>query len=230
MKKSLTIFKKQALDTFKNKTVFIQIVMFPIMAVIMTNSVSIDDMPHDFFVLLFASMYIGMAPLLSMSAIIAEEKEKGTLRVLLMSNVKPHEYLVGVGIYIWFVCMMGSVIFAAVGGYSGSRLVWFMSIMAVGILISILIGAVIGTWSRTQMMSTSISLPFMMVFSFIPMISMFNQTIKQIGRFAYSQQIYNLMNQTNGFEVTLESLIVFISTIISACILFVIAYRRSGLS
>lgn len=75
------ILQKQWKDTWKNKAVLIQFVMFPVLVVIMTKLVKIDGMPKNFFVNLFASMYVGMAPLTSLSAVIAEEKEKNTLRV-----------------------------------------------------------------------------------------------------------------------------------------------------
>ncbi len=75
------ILQKQRKDTWKNKAVLIQFVMFPVLVVIMTKLVKIDGMPKNFFVNLFASMYVGMAPLTSLSVVIAEEKEKNTLRV-----------------------------------------------------------------------------------------------------------------------------------------------------
>ncbi len=97
MKNISAIFVRQIKDTLKNKSVLIQFLMFPVMTLIMENTVKIDGMAPHFFAELFAVMYIGMAPLTAISAIIGEEKEKNTLRVLLMANVKPHEYMLGVG-------------------------------------------------------------------------------------------------------------------------------------
>ena len=76
------ILWKQCKDTLKNKTILIQFLMFPVMTVIMENAVEIPGMPEHFFVNLFAVMYVGMAPLTCMAAVISEEKEKNTLRVL----------------------------------------------------------------------------------------------------------------------------------------------------
>ena len=112
MKNIKAVFMKQILDTIKNKTVFIQFLMFPIIAVIMENAVKIEDMPEHFFAKLFAVMFIGMSPLSCMSAIISEEKEKNTLRALMMSSVKPWQYLVSVGAYIFIMCMVGMSVFA----------------------------------------------------------------------------------------------------------------------
>ena len=104
IKHIIAILWKQIKDTLKNKTILIQFVMFPALTLIMENAVKLDDMPEHFFATLFAVMYMGMAPLTAMASIISEEKEKNTLRVLRMANVKPAEYLVGVGIYIWVIC------------------------------------------------------------------------------------------------------------------------------
>ena len=92
--------------------------MFPLLALVMSQTITIEGMPENFFVNLFATMYIGMAPLTSIAAVIAEEKERNTLRVLMMSNVKPYEYLLGVGSYIWFACMLGAAVICAAGGFA----------------------------------------------------------------------------------------------------------------
>jgi ABC-2 type transport system permease protein len=94
------VFTKQLKETLKNKSILIQFLMFPMMTVIMESAMNIEGMPDHFFVNMFATMYIGMAPLVSISSIIAEEKEKNTLRVLHMANVKAGEYLLGNAIYI----------------------------------------------------------------------------------------------------------------------------------
>lgn len=229
MKNIKAVFLKQLSDTLKNKTVLIQFLMFPVLVIIMENVVKIEDMPEHFFVKLFAVMFVGMAPLTCMSAIISEEKEKNTLRVLMMSNVRPAEYLVGVGAYVFMMCAVGTAVFAAVGGYSGADLAVFAAVMSVGIILSGLTGAVIGVFSSNQMAATSITIPVMMVFSFLPMLSMFNDTIKTAARVTYSQQLSELINGIGTASVSAESVIVISVNLVLAAVLFVLAYRRKGL-
>lgn len=229
MKHISAILWKQIKDTLKNKTILIQFLMFPVMTIIMENSIKIEGMPEHFFAIMFAVMYVGMAPLTSMAAIIAEEKEKNTLRVLLMSNVKPMEYLTGVGIYVWGMCMIGALIIALSGNYTGRSLLYFMIIMAVGLFVSMMIGAVIGTMSKSQMMATSITVPVMMVFSFIPMLSMFNDVIKKVGKVTYTQQINMLLSNVQDLEVSTEPILVIGITALLTLVLFVLAYKKSGL-
>ena len=75
MNNTIAIFRKQLKDTLKNKTVLIQFAMFPVLTLIMNGSIKKEGMPENFFVNLFATMYVGMAPLTSIASIMAEEKE-----------------------------------------------------------------------------------------------------------------------------------------------------------
>lgn len=230
MKNFAAVFWKQRKDIFRNKAVFIQFVMFPVLSWIMENTVKIDGMPEHFFVNLFAVMYVGMAPLTAMAAVVSEEKEKNTLRVLLMSNVKPFEYFAGCGSCIWMACMAGSVAFAVTGKYEGTDFWLFLGIMAAGIVTALLIGAAIGTWSQSQMAATSVTVPVMILFSFLPMLSMFNETIERFAWIAYSQQIHLLIDQISIRGAGVESMMVILGNMTAAGILFACAYRKSGLA
>ncbi len=229
MKNIGAILWKQLGDTLKNKTILIQFVMFPLLTIIMENSIKIENMPEHFFATLFSVMYIGMAPLTSMAAIISEEKEKNTLRVLLFSNVKPYEYLLGIGIYVWTICQLGVGVIAIAGGYKGKEIVLFTAIAAIGNVISTLLGALIGMMSKGQMMATSISIPVMMVFSFLPMLSMFNETIKKVGKIAYTSQINMLLQSIGDINIHIEQILVFGITGIVTLSLFILAYKKGGL-
>lgn len=222
----LAILWKQIKDTLKNKEILIQFIMFPAITVVMENAIHIEGMPQHFFANLFAVMYIGMAPLTSIAAIIAEEKEKNTLRVLRLSNVKALEYLIGNAIYIWSICLMGSLVIGIAGGYVGTELVKFMVIMALGHLCSIIVGAAIGVISKSQMQATSLTVPVMLVFSFLPMLSMFNEGIGKAAKFVYSQQFYLMINSLPEVEISLESGMILGGNIIAIFALFLWAYKR----
>lgn len=230
MRNSKAVFLKQAKDIVKNKTILIQFVMFPMLVIIMENLVVMEDMPEHFFVRLFSSMYIGMAPLVSMAAILAKEKEECTLKMLLMSDVKPAEYLLGTGSCVWLACMAGACVFGVVGEYEGKAFLTFLMIMAVGIIASLLIGAAIGTWSRNQMMATSLGVPVMLVFAFLPMLSMFNETIERVAKITYSEQISILIDGLGHSGAGFENIAIILLNIAAAFGCFVLAYRRCGLA
>ncbi|MBD5477618.1 MAG: ABC transporter permease [Lachnospiraceae bacterium] len=230
MKNSIIIFRKQVKDTGRNLALGIQFIMFPLMAVIMENAIQVENMPPHFFVGMFAVMHIGMAPLNVMAAVISEEKEKNTLRMLFFGSVKPVEYLLGIGGFVFSACMAGTVVFAVVGGYGGVEFLRFLLIMAAGICVSMLLGAVIGILTKSQISATTIATPTMMVFAFLPMLAMFNETIAKVADYAYSQQVQLMLNGlASGTGTEPKSLLIIAVSAVIAAGMFIYAYRRSGL-
>ncbi len=187
MKNILIIIKKQCKDTLKNKTVLIQFLLFPLMTLVMENAISLSNMPELFFTKLFSIMYIGMAPLTATAAIISEEKEKNTLRVLMMANVRSWQYLTGVGLYVWVICMAGAGIMST--NMPANDVPFYLLIMGIGFIISIAAGACVGIYAKNQMIATSVVMPVMLVLSFAPMLAMFNEKIERVAAFFYTQQL-----------------------------------------
>lgn len=229
MGNTLVILKKQWKDTFKNKTVLIQFILFPLMTLVMENVISMEGMPEHFFARLFSVMYVGMAPLTSAAAIIAEEKEKNTLRVLIMANVKPVEYLMGVGSYLWILCMAASVVMGTVAGLRGMEFFIYEAVMAMGILLSILLGSAIGIYSENQMMATSLSLPVMMVFSFAPMLSQFNEKIANAAQILYTQQMSKIFAEMSLSGTDVKGYVWICVNASFFLMLFLIIFKKKGL-
>ncbi len=230
MRNISVVIRKQIKDTFKNKTILIQFILFPLMTIIMENTITMNDMPELFFTRLFSVMYIGMAPLTSAAAIISEEKERNTLRVLMMANVKPAEYIIGVGLYVWSICMIGAGVMAS--GIPAENVPKFLGVMAVGFVISIIAGSCIGIFAKNQMAATSLVMPVMMVLSFVPMISIFNDTVARISKIFYTKQIMNLMDGIilNGSEgVGRSGTAIIIVNAALFIVLFSLAYHKKGL-
>ena len=227
MKNSMIIIKKQLKDTLKNKTILIQFILFPMMTLIMENAIHMEGMPEHFFTKLFSIMYIGMAPLTSVASIISEEKEKNTLRVLLMANMKPLQYLMGIGVYVWSICMMGAVVMAT--GLPKQDILMYLFIMAIGFMISIFVGACIGIFATNQMRATSLVMPVMMVLSFLPMLAMFNEKIEKMARFFFTQQLKLCLNDMSIMGHSNETYIVLLVNVIIALLVFGLAFKKKGL-
>ncbi|MCI8410581.1 MAG: ABC transporter ATP-binding protein/permease [Lachnospiraceae bacterium] len=219
---------RESSEQIKNKTIFIQFIMFPCLTLIMENAIHISNMPEHFFTNLFAIMYAGMAPLTSATAIIAEEKEKNTLCVLQLCNVKAFEYLIGNAIYIISICMAGSLVMGFTGGYSGITLLKFMLIMFLGHCCSFLLGAAIGVKGKNQMAATSISIPIMMILSFLPMLSIFNETFKKFSKFIFSEQLYIFVNNITE-SITTETKFILFCNFSLIIIFFLITYKKVSL-
>jgi ABC-2 type transport system permease protein len=201
--------------------------MFPLLTLIFENAINIPDMPELFFTKLFSVMYMGMAPLVAVASVIAEEKEKNTLRVLTMANVKAWEYLAGIGIYVWTICMAGAGVMATT--LSSGDIPFYLGVMAAGFIISIAIGACIGIIASNQMAATSLSLPVMLIFSFMPMLAMFNDKIEKIAGIFYTQQIRELLGNMTFDGIKTETMLVVAVNALLALSLFFAAFKRKGL-
>ena len=197
----------------------------------MENSIPLDamPMPEHFFAKIFSAMFVGMAPLISTSAIIAEEKEQNTLRALLMSNVTPPQYLLGIGSYVWLLCMLGAIVFGVCNDYSAAEFLQFLLIMAAGIFLSVLLGAIIGIISKNQMSATSLTVPVMIVFSFLPMLAMFNETIEKLATFVYSQQVFLLINRIGTADPEPKNILILFLNATLAIIIFFSIYKKKGM-
>ena len=227
MNNVLAVISKQMKDTFKNKAVLIQLVMLPVLAMVMEQVIRPEGLPELFYTKLFAAMYMAMAPLTAVASIIAEEKEKNTLRVLMMSNVKPGQYLTGVGAYVWIVSMIGSILFAV--SLHAADIPFFFLVMGVGFIISIVMGAVIGIGSKNQMSATSLGTMVMCVLSFIPMLSMFNEGIKRVANFLYTQQARFLLDAMSFTEIKWDGAAILAANAVLTVALFFAIFRKKGL-
>lgn len=172
------------------------------MTLIMEHAITLNDMPELFFTRLFSTMYIGMAPLTAMAAIISEEKEKNTLRVLMMANVKPWQYLAGTGSYVFLICMAGAGVMTS--GLPLTAIPFYM-----------------------------LTMPVMMILSFLPMLSMFNDSIRKVARIFYTQQLKLCLDHVPAASlassVFREALAIILINAIIITGVYVVIYKRKGL-
>jgi hypothetical protein len=230
MREARAIFKKQVLDTRKNRAVLIQFILFPIMTIVMSNAIKVDDMPEFFYLKLFGIMYMAMAPIVSMSAIISEEKEKGTLRALMMSNVNPASYLMGVGVYDFICCLIGTMLMSKSCGLDDAAWWNYMCVIMTGLVISIILGAAVGVLAKDQMAATSLSVPVMCIFTFLPMMAQFNGTIAKVAKFFYTQQLYLALTDINNVKIGTEGLIIVLANAVVIIGFFIFAFHKEGLT
>ena len=79
------------------------------------------------------------------------------------------------------------------------------------------------------MVATSITVPVMMVLSFLPMLSMFNETIKRFSKFLFSEQLYFLVNHLEQIKITWETGVTMIGNIILIIAAFLIIYKKDNI-
>lgn len=218
---------KQFKDIFKNKTILLQFLLFPLIAILMLVVVPDEEIKSS-IPIMFATIFIGMTPLSCMASIIAEEKEKNTLTALKFAFVKSFEYLLGIGSVIFLACTVIALIFALIISEDIFIKIKFFLLLVLGLIPSMVLGSVLGILSKNQMSIASIVSPISLIISLLPLFSTFNENIRMISRFIYTQQINDLLNNIND-EFNLNKVLVIVGNIFLFVILFVIVYKKKGL-
>lgn len=229
MGKTIAIFKKQLKDTWHNKSVLLQFVLLPILALVMGYLMPEDAMPKRSVAAMFTTMYVGMIPVSSICSIIAEEREKGTLRALRMANVSSGQYLIGIGSCLFVESLFGVAIFSVLGGFAGEELVQYIGIAASGVLTSLLIGATLGLVAKNQMSATSISAPVSIILSFVPTMATMNEELAIVSKFLYTEQLNNLLRDIGNGPFTKECVVIIGSNIAIFCLAFALIYRKKAI-
>ena len=226
----LAVIYKQMHDCLRNKLIILMIFMYPILTYIFYFLLHDTPEAINMVIPIFITMHIIMTPIICMSSIISEEKEKNTLKVLFFSNVKGREYLLGVGMVILFILILSLIPYLLILDFTIMELSIFYLFSIFGLITSLLLGAVIGIVAKNQMSVGTISSPLSMIIGLLPMMAVFNTTINKFSKIIYSKQIYDIVYKfLVSEEVDYQTLILIcISNMIVFIFMFSIVYRRTG--
>lgn len=218
------LLAKQIKDILKNMPVLLLFIIYPLIAFFMLQAMKDQAGTGDVFLAIFGTMHCVFTPLITTSALISEEKEKNTLRMLIMSGVTLREYMISTGGFILAADLITGSTFLFIADKTLSEAPLFLLGMGIGCLISIIGGICIGLYAKNTNAASGLAVPFGMVFAFLPMLAYFNKSVKAIAKFTYSEQVSNLLSGSSiklfGISILCISLIVF--TILAS-----ILYRRS---
>jgi ABC-2 type transport system permease protein len=230
MRSVKAVFTKQSKDMFKNPSVLIMFIIFPVVAFIMTSFVTIPEnefVKENMFVTMMSSIFAGMGLINSASAVISEDIERKSLRLLVMAGVKPHQNLLGVGGFLLLAGTVTSVIFSLIGGFTSTEAVKFLVIMISAVGASVLLGLTIGMLSKNSQAAGGFAMPFAIIMGFTPMIAGFNETVEKFANVLYTQQINVIVND---FSVSIwKPLLIVLANIAVFTAVLIVAYRKRGL-
>ena len=223
------IYIKQLMDAIKNSGVLIQFIIHPAMAFMMTNvfDMGMPGMPESFFVTMFAGMFVGMGMVAAIAPAIAEDRERNSLRFLLMAGVKSHEYLLGIGGAFFTFSLAGCVAFAVLmPGASITQMLVMAFSMMLGCIASILLGAIIGMLSKNEQEAMSISSIAGLIISFGPFIANISQndTLQRIFRVLYTM---NFVDADVRMADALESFGIILANVVVLALVFTWVYGKN---
>ena len=218
------IFNRQLNDFPKNMSVSIMFFLWPIMAFVMNYFMGEYGAMQ---VGMFAGFFVGSAPMIAIANTVAEDNEYKSLRFLVMAGVKPVHYLAGLTISVFLMSALTIAAFVLIGDFQGQHLAQFLIASAIGAFASALLGAVFGIFAKNVQQASTIYTPAMMILMFLPMLSMFNETIALIAQFTFSYQVLAVVQDPN-VDFT-RALIVMAANIAVLLVLFAVAYKKKGL-
>lgn len=228
--------KKDFNDFFKNPTMLVS-ALIPLMFIILYKNLNLPNVTEDnqYIFLLNIGTLINctMTGIMVVSTSIAEEKEKFTLRTLMLSNISGTEFLLSkmsVGILI---TMLGNVLVFFLSGAALSLLPLYLPVIMLGIIAMNLVSAVVGLLSRDQMSCGVLQVPVLLVF-LIP--SMLGNANGVLGKIAMATPLNAMMNVFYyGADGELFSgkavmhLGILLGWIAAAAVVFGLVYRKRGL-
>lgn len=225
------LFQKQIKDVLKNMPVLILFFVYPCIAAVMTSAMSDPVGTGSFFISIFATMHCVFTPIVATTSIIAEEKEKNTLRVLIMSNVTLREYLTSIGGFILIATLITGSSFLFINNTAVTPtsllslpMLGTTGLIVFGSLVSVIVGACIGLFSKNTAASSGLAVPLAMVFAFLPMLANFNKGIEAVSKFTYSQQISYLFA---GKPITLFGIAVLCINFIVLIVISSVLFKKS---
>lgn len=177
------------------------------------------------------SLAIGISvPIIS---ILAEEREKKTLSALMLSGVRYFEYIVSLIIVSLTFSLMLVFLIPLILETSSNLLNvnYFVSSILMALSVCLL-SSIAGLLAKTQVMGQVISLPVMLIVSFLPLLAPINDTCKQIVNYSFISLFYKY-TQKPSFDLfsNLDKLgIVLVWIILLTVLNYVIVqlYRRDS--
>ena len=224
------VFKKQIMNMSQNGGILMQFFLYPVITGVMVLVQPVDAVfAKVSLVMTMATIFTGMMPIMTVNSIISEDKWGNSLRMLIMSTVKPPEYLIGITAYILFVSLVSSLVFGLIGGFGGFALLLFVGIIMSGIITTLILGSAMAIQGARKAGTGTLITIVSLLNGILPVLGMSNQAIANISKFWYTQQIRELMGDLYGnyFGNLWYRFIIIGANFVVFLILFMISYKSN---
>lgn len=222
------LFIKELRDFFQNPNVLIMYII-PIMFAVLYGKMMENRIPKIGSLetcLLLSLLMVGCS---SSAYLIAEEKEKNTLRTLMLSPLSPIEFLAGKSLISLFSCMLLNLIVFFIISAPNVSLFLYILISLISSVTIIILGLLIGLLCKNQMEAGIASTPILILLLLVPMFSELNPVMGKIANFCFTYHtIYAIYKISKGYgllDLKYNLLVIFIWLIISLFLLILVCKR-----
>lgn len=165
------------------------------------------------------------------AAMVAEEKEKNTLRGLLLSPASTVEILIGksaLSAVMTIIVIIGSIFLS---DYKTPSLPLFSFSILLGLMIYLAIGTILGLLSRTVMETSIIGMPVLLIFGMSSMLKSMieNDMLLRMISYLPNEQlntIWSHLSNGAGLRVVLENMMILLVWAIASFFITVLIYKK----
>ncbi|WP_238881862.1 ABC transporter permease [Clostridium sp. YIM B02551] len=237
MRKINALFKKEIKDLGKNKNVSIMYLLPIFFSFVYSKMLGASSAEEGIGKSDILIMCLGMSLTLvtgfCMAMLIAEEKEKNTLRTLMLSGVSAGEFIAGKALITLLLTEIIDIIIFYLIGIEVKYLGIYVLLTTPVIFTMIELGAVIGILSPNQMSTGVIGMPILFAFLMLPIFSRFNETIENIAAIIPNTHMNTMLEKSFKGEGLgagdIKGIAIMIAWIIIGALIFAYVYKKKGL-
>ncbi|GIN56385.1 ABC transporter permease [Lederbergia ruris] len=227
IKRSMAIFQKDYKDVMKNYFVSISALM-PLFLAALYGRMGVETISGHYIVF---NLTFCLVAAYVQCALIAEEKEKNTLRGLMLSPASTLEILAGKSLLSFIGTILIVLVSAFLTEYKPTDLLVISLAMVLSILFYIGLGTLLGLLTKSVMEASVVILPFFALFSFGSSLTNFadQYPFLKMAEYLPSTQLINLATDSQAGAGLLEvwpNLLVISGWVLIIFALVVIVYRK----
>lgn len=222
------LFVKELRDFSRNPNVLVMCI-FPIMFALLYGKMMANQIPKSIALALSLIASLTMIGCLVAAMLIAEEKEKNTLRTLMLTPLSPIEFLAGKSLVTLFICMFINILIFFMINPPTINLALYLLISLISSITIVILGALVGILSRNQMETGIIGLPIYLALLILPMLSSLSPLLKNIATFCFTYHTLNAIykiSQGQGLLSIKYNLLVILVWLIASLLLFVFTCKK----
>lgn len=223
------VLKKQIMNTTNNWGVLLQYILFPAMLFLTLTMIPSEEKNAIARIVISLSVsFAALIPMLTVRIFIMEDQVQNTMRVLILSTVKPLEYLIGVATYTMLLSLLNVLIFGFLGGLSGIAFLKFIGVMMLCVLTTIVYGSALAVFSANRTTSGGLSTLLIIIFGFLPFLGI-SGSFSKYTSFLYTYQIEGLIGDIYGRQFNWNRMYIVLANLVVFLIIFIFAFRKNKL-
>lgn len=226
VRKINAIYAKQIRNITKNYFVLSGAVMGPFMAYVINLVDGTHPVPAVVMGVLMGMLMGGSH---TMCCLIAEEKEKNTLNVLMTSTVSSLDFLIGNGLITLTLTMIGNmIVYFMISGHN-IGLLSFLMVSGLGSIAAIVLGGIFGILSKNQMTASTLMSPVIITLMYIPLFfDMYSFIRQNVLNYLFTEHVTVALVLYDGYGLRLGNIVTIFLNIIVLSLIFMLIYKKKG--